>query len=434
MDESFHSEEITDIIHATPSWLVRWGIALFLGMFLVLGLIGSVIKYPDMVRAPLVLNSSDMPKEIVAKVNGKLVDILVKENQLVDEGQPLAFLESTADHREALQMLAGLKEIQAQLLNNKVPESAFFDHANNTRLGELQIAYETFFEAYVGYKATLNQGYYSKIKAYLQTELKNLEQQKMQLGAQMMIQQKDSVLAEAELAMHKELASQKVEAPTELRQEESKYLAKRQPLVSTKAAILTSEASWTAKQKEITDLDNQVYQNKEKFLEALNSLLSQAEDWRSKYVLSASQKGKVLFDGPIQQKQVLEINQEVFHINSGNEHFFGLINLPQTNMGKVKEGLEVLIKLRGYPFEQYGILRGKISSVSEIPYHDSTFISSVEFDLNGFRLKSPAASIELRQGMLADAEIITQDATLLQRILRSILRSVNSSHPLAIHQ
>jgi multidrug efflux pump subunit AcrA (membrane-fusion protein) len=331
-EEPVHSEEINDIISATPSWLVHWGIVLFLGMFLLLGYISSIIKYPDVIRTQLVLNSSDIPKEIVSRVSGKLTDILVKENEWVEAGQPLAFLESTASHRQVLQMLKGLQEIQQQMLNDKVPESDFFDHANNTHLGELQSAYETFFDAYIAYKATLNDGYYLKMRAYLQNELKNLQQQKNQFGAQKQIQQRDSALAEAELAAHKELTEQLVESRSELRQEESKYLAKRQPLIMTESSILSSDASSTAKQKEIAELENQMYQSKEKFLEALNSLVSQVEDWKSKYVLCASQRGKVLFDGLIQQNQVLEVNQEVFHINSGSEHFFGLMNVPQTNM------------------------------------------------------------------------------------------------------
>jgi hypothetical protein len=31
----------------------------------------------------------------------------------------------------------------------------------------------------------------------------------------------------------------------------------------------------------------------------------------------------------------------------------------QNNMGKVKEGQEVLVKLKSYPFEEYGMIRGR---------------------------------------------------------------------------
>jgi len=48
-----------------------------------------------------------------------------------------------------------------------------------------------------------------------------------------------------------------------------------------------------AKQKEILELNNQVEEEKAKFLQSLNSLISMAEDWKSKYVLTASQPGKL---------------------------------------------------------------------------------------------------------------------------------------------
>jgi hypothetical protein len=38
-------------------------------------------------------------------------------------------------------------------------------------------------------------------------------------------------------------------------------------------------------------------------------------------------------------------------------------------------------------------------------------------------LKKP---VHLKQGMLADAEIITQDATILQRLTRNIIKVINN--------
>jgi HlyD family secretion protein len=61
----------------------------------------------------------------------------------------------------------------------------------------------------------------------------------------------------------------------------------------------------------------------------------------------------------------------VFYVNPGNEAFFGEMTITQNNMGKVKEGQEVLVKLRSYPFEEYGMIRGKIKYIAEVPYKDS---------------------------------------------------------------
>lgn len=140
-------------------------------------------------------------------------------------------------------------------------------------------------------------------------------------------------------------------------------------------------------------------------------------------VLTASQNGKVSFAGIIQENQLIALNQEVFYINPGNEKFFGQMSIPQASMGKVKDGQQVLIKLKSYPYEEYGMIRGQINSISDIPYRDSIFLSKVNFNLRGSTdMKKP---IHLKQGMMADAEIITQDATILQRITWNLVKLIN---------
>jgi HlyD family secretion protein len=149
-------------------------------------------------------------------------------------------------------------------------------------------------------------------------------------------------------------------------------------------------------------------------------LVSAGKDWKSKYVLTASETGRVSFAGIIQENQVVAPNQEIFYIIPGNQHFFGEMEISQNSMGKVKLGQKVLIKLKGYPYEEYGILNGRIDYISDIPYRDSVFMSKVSITVsNTSDLKK---TIHLKQGMLANAEIVTQSASILQRIIWSLLK------------
>ena len=102
--------------------------------------------------------------------------------------------------------------------------------------------------------------------------------------------------------------------------------------------------------------------------------------------MTASQSGRLSYAGIVHENQVCSVNQEIFYINPGNENFFGDMAIPQNSMGKVKEGQEVLIKLKGYPFEEYGMIRGKIKYIADVPYRDSVFISKVVLETNLFRI------------------------------------------------
>lgn len=395
----------------------------FIILLLIISL-GALVQYPDIVTAQLKIDSPNSPKPVVSKISGKLIRLLVTENQMVNAGQALGYLESTANHAKVIALLINLKIIQQLILQNKPLNSSVFSQANNDQLGELQSAYQTFFQEYLIYVSSVNNGFLIKKKDFLLKDLSFLKSQQEQLTSQKSIQQKDLGLSADEYEMHKKLTQQKVETSAELRQEEGKYLAKKTPLLQTESAIITGNSNYEEKQKEILELYNQITEEKGKFLQALNSLISIAEDWKSKYVLTASQAGKLSFAGIVQENQVLTLGQEVFYINPGNEAFFGEMSIPQNSMGKVKEGQKVLIKLKSYPFEEYGMMTGRIKYVADVPYKDSIFISRVDFKLTKTSdLKKP---IHLKQGMTADAEIITQDATILQRITRSFFKITNS--------
>ena len=419
-----HTDDMQDIITTVPSWILRWGITLFFGIIILIVGLSALIHYPDIVNASLKIDSPNSPKPVVAKVSGKLVKLLVKENETVKAGQPLAYIESTAKHEQVISLLDHLKHLQELVQLNKPFANSFFNKADDTQLGELQASYQTFFQEYLTYQASVQNGFYVQKRAYLQKDLSDLNKQEIQLQAEKQIQQQDFKLAEDEYKMHQKLAQERVETSAELRQQESKYLAKKSPLIQTDASLVTANTNYSAKEKEILELDNQLVEEKSKFSQALNSLISEADDWVSKYVLTASQPGKLSFAGIVQENQVLAANQEVFYINPGNEEFFGEMAIPQNNLGKVKEGQEVLIKLKSYPFEEYGMLKGKIKYISDVPYKDSVFISRVDFKVR--KVSDMKRTIHLKQGMMADAEIVTQDATILQRVSRDILKIINN--------
>lgn len=411
-----HSEDIQDIIAAVPSWLIRWGITLFFIVLVLIIVLSAFIRYPDIVKATLKIDSPNSPKPIVAKMSGKLVKLLVADNQFVTAGQPLAYLESTADHEKVLTLLVSLKHLQQEVLQNKPVDNIYVNDRDNIQFGEFQSAYQQFIQEFLLYRSSVNNGFLVKKKAYLQKDLTYLGQKQSQLKEEKSAQEKDFELVSDEYEMHKKLEKEKVETRAELRQEESKYLAKKTILFQTESALISENDNYLAKKSEILELDNQMQQQKAKFLQALNSLISAAEDWKSKYVLTASQPGRISFAGIIQENQVLTPSQEVFYVNPGNEAFFGEMAISQMNMGKVKIGQQVLIKLKSFPFEEYGIISGKINYISDVPLKDSVFMAKVDFKIKkSSDLKLP---IRLKQGMTATAEIVTQDATVLQRLGR----------------
>ena len=167
-------------------------------------------------------------------------------------------MESTANHVKVLSLLTNLKQLQLQVLSNQPLNIKLLNQEDDIQLGELQSAYQTFFEEYLSYISSVNNGFLLKKKNYLQKDLANLTKQQQQLFSEKTIEQRDLILAQQEFDMHKKLVDGKVETQAEFRQEESKYLAKKSPLVQTEASIIGGDDNYASKQKEILELDNQV--------------------------------------------------------------------------------------------------------------------------------------------------------------------------------
>jgi HlyD family secretion protein len=99
-------------------------------------------------------------------------------------------------------------------------------------------------------------------------------------------------------------------------------------------------------------------------------------------------------------------------VETGN--FLGRIDLKMERSGKVKTGELVNIKLSGYPYLEYGMVRGIVKSKSLVPSSD-TYIIEIELP-NGLTTLY-GIPLDFTQNMQGTAEIITKNIRLLQKIV-----------------
>jgi len=420
-----NSEEMQEIISSVPSWILRRGISLILFILLLIVVLSAFIRYPDVVKTSLKVNSLNSPKGVISHQTGKLVKILVKENEQVTEKQPLAYIESTANHNDVLLLANKLKILHNQL-NTGQELKAEHLLQNLLNLGELQTNYQSFYQEYLQFINTQNGGFYLKQKAYLEKDLAEIKKLQQQINQQRQIQEKEYANAEEEYQAYQKLKSKNVISNSEFKQQENKYLASKYPLQQSSTALLNNNTSYLAKQQELATLDNTIREQQAKFRQAVNSMITATDTWLMQYVVLAPLAGKVGYAGILQENQQVTANQELFIVNPGNTDFFGEVQIPQYNMGKVALGQRTLIKLKSFPFEEYGIVNGKISYITDVALKDSVFIAKIDF--GKFEQKNPDHPIILKTGMMADAEIITRESSLLQRFARNMTKMLNSNN------
>lgn len=416
-----NSEEVQEIITAVPSWILRRGITMIFLILVTIIILSAFIKYPDVVKTGLKINSLNAPKSVYAKHTGKVISLLIKEGEQVKQGNSLAFMESTANHRDVLSLHDALV-----LINDTLTKSGLASkiELHNLNLGELQSSFQNFYQQYLQFMSTQNGGYYLNRKAYLKRDLKEIEKLKEQIIIQQEIQKREFKNITQEFEAYKKLREKGVISNSEFAQQENKYLSGNYPLQQSITAMLNNNSSYAGKQKEILELEHTIQDEQAKFIQSLSNMITETDAWLNQYVLRAPVSGTVSFAGIVQENQTVNANQELFMINPANADFFGEVQIPQYNMGKVRVGQRILIKMRSYPFEQFGLIRGEISYISDVAFRDSVFIAKI--NLNQFENKDPEHKIILKNGMRADAEIITQESSLLRRLLRNIIKTLDS--------
>ncbi|WP_406825601.1 HlyD family secretion protein [Pedobacter sp. KACC 23697] len=314
-----------------------------------------------------------------------------------------------------------LKDVQSKVLKcNR--EAIVLPEALN--LGEIQGSYQNFYQQYLQYQATTKNGYYLNRMSFLERELSDIKKLNSQILQQQKIQQLEYANQEEEYKAYQKLYKSKVISRSEFVQQENKYLASKYPLQQSETAMLNNSGTYTAKEKELLDLRHTISEEQAKFVQALNQCITESNTWMMQHILVAPVAGKVSFAGIVQENQNVQSGQEVFVINPGNTDFFGEVQIPQYNMGKIKMGAYTLVKLHSYPYEQYGMIRGKLAYIADVAYRDSVFIAKVSFE--HFENKDPDRKITLKNGMQADAEIITEESSLLQRFFRNITKMLNN--------
>ena len=174
-------------------------------------------------------------------------------------------------------------------------------------------------------------------------------------------------------------------------------------------------------QQSIQDLQENLYQS-------LQNLKNNILNWEQLYVLKSPINGKVALFDLWNRYQNINIGETVFIIvPQQSTEIIGRIDIPIKNSAKVKKGQQVIIKLDNYPYQEWGSVSGKITSISEIPRkNDATYTAYIEIDS---LITSFDNEVVFKQEMRGSAEIITEELTILERIFYQLNQvfSKNSS-------
>ncbi|MCP9769137.1 HlyD family efflux transporter periplasmic adaptor subunit [Lacihabitans sp. LS3-19] len=415
------NSNVDEVLNKPPIWLIRWGTTVFFLAFVMLIGITWFVEYPDLVGSSLKVVANNLPKTILSKTDGNLTRLFAKEGELVEKGQVLAYLESTASHDEVLQLeetvntlvnFAQENNINA-IQNTKIPQ--YFS------LGELQKSYQAFQQALMQSKAAASNGVFEKKKATIGSEIGSLRRLQDNTKSQLQLQEQDLQMALEEAQSQQRLAEKGFVAHLEAKNSMSKYLSKKQAYEQAKGSLENNTINQTQKQQEIFEIDKNVLDQKVAVIQSINTLKSDIEAWKQRYIATAAISGKVNFLSTLQENQMVKAGQELMYILPEGSGFYGEMMVGQYNFGKIKAGQEVIVKFPSYPFQEFGTVKGQISYISDIA-KDSTYLVKVQFP-EGL-ITSSKKALPFKNGMTASGEIVTENLKLMEKFFYDIRKSL----------
>jgi multidrug resistance efflux pump len=413
---NLRSEQVQEILTKMPSWMIRWGSVVVFLVILSVVVFSYFIKYPEIISSQIIITTQNPPEKLVAKTSGKIEVILTRDNALVNEKFPLAIIENSANYKDVFLLKRKMDSIK---IDTKLIDFDFRD-LSLLQLGPIQPAYSAFEKDFETYKLNNVLEPYVNEKAAQGLEIKQLMERLQFVKQQKANSETELQLKQKELDRYKILLQKKVIAAQEFESKNIEYLqvANNFKGLASQQSQLTSSINELRKNTKNTII-NEVKDKSTFYRNVLQSysLLKKAiNEWELTYVVSSSIEGRVSFMQVWVKNQTINTGETVFIIvPNGVSNFIGKLKAKTYNAGKLKIGQMVNIRLQNYPDREFGVLKGKVKSISPVPDKEGDFLIDVILPCGletSYRKK-----IIFQQEMVGTADIITEDLTLLERLL-----------------
>jgi HlyD family secretion protein len=419
------SPELQEVMSEIPGRFLRWGLFLFFGIILAILGVTWFINYPDIVTAPVTITTYNSPAPLVAKSGGKIEKLLVDNGEDLTTDQSVAIIENTAVYEDLLTLVLFLDTLDHNPdWQNKV---AKYIPPENLSIGEIQTSYSRFVTYFFQFREYLKQSYIlSKLKL-LEQQIRNQQEYTAELLTQERLSEEDLKLVFRSYERDSVLYYSRLHSVTLSEYERSKQvlIQKKSAHSSLRASIKNNESS-ALKMKEsrldlLVQLDKELHQYILDLDDSYKMLTLAIDQWKEKYLVKSPVKGRITFTSYWNINQVIKAGEILATVIPDDpSRIIVRANVPVSGLGKVKTGQEANIKLSGFPYMEYGVLKGKISILSLVPAGDYYI---AEIDLADGLKSTYGIKLDFINDMTGTADIITENSRLFFRLIKP-LRSI----------
>ena len=414
------SGEVQEILGGVPSWIVRYGILLFIVIFSILISFSFMFRYPDILRSKIVVTTENPPATIIARATGKIDSLFVVDNQKIEKGQIIAVIEASAEFNDVLNLESLLIKVQPAL--DTLDFSLMKGFNSTLQLGTLQELYSVLLTKNKELELFTSQNYFQQLNVQLDEQISMSNQLYDRQFQQKEAVRKEFEIKENNYLRQRKLLASEVSSNLELEKVTSEKHAKeaelnglRSRLSQEKINISNLRTKKIENNKAYEELKNQ---HESALLEAFNNLKSAVINWKLTYLMTSPIEGTITFNKFWSDNQNISEGDKAFTVVPDDlGETIGKVELPVRGSGKVKPDFTVIVKFDNFPYIEYGMVRGQVKNVSLVQ-EDNFYTVDVTFP-NGLTTNY-GNNLEMQNQLTGQAEIITEDLKLIQRFFNPL--------------
>lgn len=412
-------DDVREILGTVPSWTVRWGSTLILGIVVGLVLLSWLVRFPEVVSAPLRVVTENPAVPVVARTLGRIERLEVGDGSEVSAGARLAVLESTARADDVARLRDQLDALASALGDPAELTSAGLDR--RLAVGDMQGLLASLWHQLTELKYLRTRKPYSE----------KLQASKARLRAQRQLlfrldEHRETLLERLDLAKHKLVRHRKVHqsqllSTDTLNESTAQWLQRQAEANNLEAQMLDYRAEQAESRFRIADIEferrDREFALVGQITEAHQELDAAVRAWERTYVLRAPTTGVVSLLDVWSPDQVVRADQEVMYVVPQSPKLIGRVSVAQRGLGRVRPGQRAYVSFESHPVAYFGRVQGKVISLSAAPRGDG-YVLLLDFPQG--LVTSYGHHLRFQQSMAGTVDIVTDDLSLLERLIAPI--------------
>jgi hemolysin D len=360
------------------------------------------------------------PYKVHSVESGKVSQLMVKEGQTVKTGQVLAKLDTTLAEKEVEQLEKRLSDSQAELSKmESMLELSQLEAQSRQEMARSALRAQEVELAQAQDTIGINQALLADFKTDVSEQMKRLNRLKPL--------RRSGAIAAEQVFMVEQAVRERNRALLESQGNLQKAHSETQRLTEL---IIQQKAD----AQRIAQESQQQIQNIQLKIAGLNANINEAkislERARAKLnqgYVHASADGVVSNLGVNNIGEVIQPGHAIAEILPADKPLILSTVVPAQEAGLIKSGMRVQIKLDAYPHQDYGVITGRVMSISPDSQTDpqlgQVYRARVKLDRN--YVTKDGQKVFFKAGQTANAEIVTRDRRIVDVLLDPIKQIQN---------